>query len=68
MDKILRSWRFNIYKYKGSTTDEKFNEFDNAFSLLDKIRNGKISLADPKHDQAEFKSNLSEIGKSKWKI
>ena len=52
-----------IYKYKGSTADEKFNEFDNTFSLLDKIRNGKISLADAKNDQAEVKLNLSEIKK-----
>ena len=37
-----------IYRYKGSTADEKFNEFDNAFSLLDKIRDGKISLTDAK--------------------
>ena len=25
-----------IYRYKGNTSDTKFNEFDNAFSLLDK--------------------------------
>ena len=24
------------YRYKGNTSDTKFNEFDNAFSLLDK--------------------------------
>ena len=39
-----------IYRYKGSIADEQFNEFDNAFSLLDKIRYGKISLADVKND------------------
>ena len=50
-----------IYRYKSFTADEKFNKFDNAFSLLDKIRDGKISLADAKNDQAEVKSNLSEI-------
>ena len=27
-----------IDRYKGSTADEKSNEFENAFSLLDKIR------------------------------
>ena len=31
--------------------------------LLDKTRDGKISLADAKNDQAEFKLNLSEIKK-----
>ena len=26
-----------IYRYKGSTNAEKFNEFDNAFTLLEKV-------------------------------
>ena len=52
-----------IYRYKGPGTDEKFNEFDNAFSLLDKIKDGKINLTDAKNDQVEFKLNLSEINK-----
>ena len=42
-------------------TDAKFDQFNNAFSLLDKIWDGKISLADAKNDQAELKSNLNEI-------
>ena len=50
-----------IYRYKGFTADAEFNEVDNASSLLDQIRDGKISLGDTKGDQAEFKSNLSEI-------
>ena len=37
-----------VYRYKGSTVDAKFNEVDNAFSLLDKIVDGKASLADAK--------------------
>ena len=56
-----------IYRCKGFTADENFNEFDNAFSLLNKIRAGKISLSDAKNDQAEFKSNLSEIKKGNKK-
>ena len=27
-----------IYRYKGRTADAKFNEFDNALDLLDKIK------------------------------
>ena len=50
-----------IYRYKGFTADATFNEFDNAFSYLDKKRDGKMSLADAKN--AEFKSNLSQIKK-----
>ena len=41
----------------------KVNEFANAFGLLDKIRDDKITLADARNDQAEFKSNVSEIKK-----
>ena len=34
------------HRYKGNTSGAKFNEFDKAFSLLDKIRDGEIGLAD----------------------
>ena len=37
-----------IYRYKGYKVDAEFNEFHNAFRLLNKIRDGKISLADCK--------------------
>ena len=50
-----------IYKYKGNTASVNFDQFDNAFSLLDKIRNGKISLTNAKSDQEKFRSYLSEI-------
>ena len=53
------------YRYKGNNADAKFNEFDNAFSLLNKIKDDKIGLADGKDDQAKFKSNLSEKHRSK---
>ena len=56
-----------IYRYKGNTAAAKFYKFDNAFSLLDKIRDGKVSLTDVKNDQAEFKSYLNEIKKGNKK-
>ena len=40
-----------IYRYKGNTADVKFNEFDNAFDIIDKIRDGKIDLSDVKNNQ-----------------
>ena len=43
-----------IYRYKGNTTDDKLDKSDDAFSLLDKIRDGKIVLADVTNDQEEF--------------
>ena len=56
-----------IYRYKGNTADAKFDQFNNAFSLLDKIKDDKICLADAKNDQAKFKSNLNKIKKRKQK-
>ena len=52
-----------IYRYKVKTTDAKFDEFDNAFNLLDKIRNGETTLADVKSDKIKFKSDLGKIKK-----
>ena len=43
-----------IDRYKGKTVDEIFNEFDNALNLIDKIREGKLSLTDLKNNQAKI--------------
>ena len=43
------------------------NQFDNVFSLLDKIRDDKISLTDVKNDQENLKSDLNEIKKGSKK-
>ena len=50
-----------IYRYKGNTADVKFDEFDNAPNLINKIQNGEIDLADVKNNQEKFKSYLGEI-------
>ena len=50
-----------IYRYKGNTAGVNFTQFDNAFSLLDKIRNGKISVTNAKNDQEKLRSDLSKI-------
>ena len=47
-----------IYRYKDNTGDLNFDEFDNAISLIDKILDGKVSLADAKNNQKLFKSYL----------
>ena len=54
-----------IYRYKGNTADAKFDKFDNALDIIDKIRDGKIDLADVKNNQEKFKSYLGEIKKGK---
>ena len=56
-----------IYRYKGNTSDEKCNTYDNAFSLLDKTRDVKISLSNAKNDQEKFRLDLNEIKKRKQK-
>ena len=57
-----------IYKWKGPSADIKFDEFDNALSILHKIKEDEISLAKGKNDQIRFKSNLVEVKKGNKKI
>ena len=57
-----------IYKYTGPTADAKFNEFDNALSLIDEIRESETSLSDVKNDQKRLKSRLGEIKKETMNI
>ena len=52
-----------IYRYKGKNADVKFEEFDNAIDITNKILDGKIDLADVKNNQQKFKSYLGEIKK-----
>ena len=56
-----------VYRYKGKTPNEKFNTYDNALDLIDKIKNGEIKLAEAINDQIRFKSNLGEIKKETTK-
>ena len=56
-----------IYRYKGNNLDLNFDEFDNAFDIIDKIRDGKIDLSDVKNNQEKFKSYLREIKKGNKK-
>ena len=52
-----------IYRYKGRTLDEKFDKYDDALDLIDKIKNCEIKLAEAENDQINFKSSLGEIKK-----
>ena len=51
------------YRYNGNTADVKFDKFDNALDIIDKIQDGKIDLADVKNNQVKLKSYLGEIKK-----
>ena len=56
-----------ICRYKINIVDVKFDEFDNAFDIIDKIRDGKIDLSDVKNNQEKFKSYFGEIKKGNKK-
>ena len=45
------------------TPDENFDAYGNVLNLIDKIKNGKIKLAQAKNDQIKLKSNLGDIKK-----
>ena len=44
-----------IQRYKGSTANVNFDEFDNAFNIINKIQNDEIELADVKKNQEKLK-------------
>ena len=52
-----------IYRYKGKFADAKFDEFDNALAIINKILDGKKDLAEIKNNQQKFKYYLGEIKK-----
>ena len=56
-----------VFEYKGNNPDEDLSKFDNALNLIDKIRDGEISLSEAKYEQAKFKSSLGEINKVRKK-
>ena len=64
LDKKVNSDKL-IYRYRGNTADAKFDEFDNALNIINKIQNGKIRLTDEKNNQEKFKSYLGEMKKGK---
>ena len=48
-----------VYRYKDNTSNINFDQLDDTFSLFNKIKNGRISLANAKNDQEKFGSYLS---------
>ena len=43
-----------VFKYKGNTADEDFSKFDIALDLINKIRDGEISLSKAKVEQEQI--------------
>ena len=54
-----------VFKYKGNTPNEEFSKFDNALDLINKIRDGEISMNEAKDGQTKLRSDTREIKKYK---
>ena len=52
-----------VYRYKGKTSNEKFDKFDNAIDLINKLKDGAMTIPAAKINQVKFKSNLGGIKK-----
>ena len=52
-----------ICKYKGNTSDVDFSEYYGAIDLINKIKDGDISLKKAVNDQYELKSKFGELKK-----
>ena len=63
LDKKKADGKDLIYRFKGNTSDEKFDKFDNAFNIINRVKNVEISLADVKNNQEKFRSYLGKIRK-----
>ena len=49
-----------VFKYKDNIPDEDFSKFDNALDLINKIRDGEISLNEAKDERTKLKSSMGE--------
>ena len=56
-----------VYRYKGQTADVKFDEFDNAFYLIDKIIEGELSLKHRRNKKGNKKHRSKQQKKNKKK-
>ena len=52
-----------IYNYKGDTSGVDFNEYYGAIDLINKVKDGDVSLKQAINNQYELKSKLGEIKK-----
>ena len=52
-----------IYKYKGNTSDVDFSEYYGSIDLINKIKDGDVSLKQATDDQYKLKVKLGDIKK-----
>ena len=66
LDKIVDTNKL-VFKYNGNAANEDFSKFDNALDLINKVRDGEISLNEAKEEQAKLKSCMGEVKKVRKK-
>ena len=49
-----------VFKYKDPTDHEDFSKYDNAFHLIDKVRNGDISFNKVRNEQEKIRLNIEK--------
>ena len=55
------------FYFKGNTARERYDDYNNAIKLFEKIKYGEMKLKEAKKLQNVFKSNLHEISKRRYK-
>ena len=50
-----------LYRYKGDTSDLKYNKFYSGVNIINKIRDGKEDLTNVKNNQYYFKRLLADV-------
>ena len=66
LDKIVDTNKL-VFKYNGNAANEDLSKFDNALDLINKVRDGEISLNEAKEEQAKLKSCMGEVKKVRKK-
>ena len=66
LDKIVDTNKL-VFKYNGNAAKEDFSKFDNALDVINKVRDGEISLNEAKEEQAKLKSCMGEVKKVRKK-
>ena len=57
-----------LFTYKSNIVDQDFSRFDNALDLIDKTKEGKISLTEAKDELARLKSDMGDIERAQKSI
>ena len=57
-----------LFTYKSNIVNQDFSRFYNALDLIDKTKEGKISLTEAKDEQARLKSDMGDMKRAQKSI